>query len=452
MSPLRRTALTSVAAAGGLIAIKLFTAIQTSSLGLFAEAVHSGTDLVAAILTFFAVGYASRPADRGHPYGHRKAEHLTALAEGGILFLAGLFIATRSALDIIGRGEPTVKPETWAILVVVVVIAIDVARSLTSLRTSRRYGSEALRSNALHFASDLAGSIAVLFGLIGAQAGLKETDSAAGFFVAVLVLVAAGRLMRRNIDVLMDRTPAGAHDAATAAIAALPPSIRLRRLRVRHAGGRHFADVVIGVPPGVAVAQGHAAATLVEDALERALPGSDVVVHVEPDTESAGVSERAHEAATRVARVREIHNVSVIELDGATEVSLHLKLPGNLTLDEAHEIACEVEEAIVSAVPEVDTVQTHIEPLAEPGEGSQPDEGDVGADRGAVTRIVRERTGEGPRELRFLRTDEGLVAYLTLGLDPECPLADAHARASEIEEAIRSERPAITDVVVHTEP
>jgi divalent metal cation (Fe/Co/Zn/Cd) transporter len=128
---------------------------------------------------------------------------------------------------------------------------------------------------------------------------------------------------------------------------------------------------------------------------------------------------------------------------------LHLKLPGELTLEEAHEIATAVEQAILESVPEAASVQTHLEPLAEPGEGTAAE---AAADAATVCRIAREVTGSEPRELRFLRTDDGLVVFLTLGLDPASRLSDAHARASEIEERIRLERPEIADVIVHTEP
>jgi divalent metal cation (Fe/Co/Zn/Cd) transporter len=148
--------------------------------------------------------------------------------------------------------------------------------------------------------------------------------------------------------------------------------------------------------------------------------------------------------------VREVHNVSVLDVGGRTEVSLHLKLPSEMTLEEAHEVANQVESAIAAAVPEVDLVQTHIEPLGEALEGRRME--DDQAVRDVVLRIAREVTGEAPRELRFVRTDEGLLAYLTLGLDPSSPLAQAHARASEIEERIRRARPDIADVIVHTEP
>jgi len=446
MSPQRRTALVSIVAACVLIAVKLVAGLATHSLGLLSEAAHSGTDLIAAILTFVALGVAVRPADTGHPYGHGKAEHLAALAEAAILVVASLLIAWRALGRLFGSNPAQVDPRWYALVVIALVIVVDFVRASVSFRAGRRYRSPALQANALHFASDLAGSTAVLAGLAAARAGYHWADSAAALFVAALVLVAAARLMRLNVDVLMDRVPPDAQEAALAAIAALP-GIELRRLRMRQAAGRQFADVVIGVPPAAAVGQGHAAADAVEAAVHGALPGSDVVVHVEPQQDEAALRERVLAAAQRVPRVREIHNLIVLSVGNATEVSLHLKLPGDLPLEDAHEVATEVERAIVESVPEVDAVQTHLEPLAEAGEGR-----DVAGDRDLVERIVREETGGPPRELRFLRTDDGLLAYLTLGLDPSTSLAEAHARASEIEERIRRERPEIADVVVHTEP
>jgi len=448
VSPQRRIALASVVAACLLIAVKLAAGLASGSLGLLSEAVHSGTDLVAALLTFFALGVAGRPADTGHPYGHGKAEHLSALAEAAILVLASLFIAWRAVDRLAGDAHPDVDTAWWVFVVLGVVVLIDLSRASVSLRAARRH-----RSAALHFASDLAGTAAVLVGLLLVRAGYQEADSVAALFVAVLVLVAAGRLMRENVDVLMDRSPAQAEAAARGAIASVRPPVDLRRLRLRTAGGRHFADVVIGVQPGAAVAQGHALADAVEAAVEDALPGSDVVVHVEPrPDEAAELRERALAAALRVPRVREIHNVAVRRIGDRSEVSLHLKLPGDLSLEEAHGVASRVERAIAEAVPEVDAVQTHLEPLAEPAEGTAPAPGDFAREAADVRRIVRELTGAEPREVRFLETDEGLVALLTVAVDPGASLAEAHARASEVEEAIRKAGLEIAQVLVHTEP
>lgn len=449
MSPQRRTALVSVVAACVLISLKLATGLATDSLGLVSEAVHSGTDLVAALLTLFAVGVSGRPADRAHPYGHGKAEHLAALAEAAILVLASLYISAQALRVLVGSTEPTVDPKWYALLVVAVVMVIDTSRMVVSLRASRRYGSPALASNALHFGSDLAGSTAVFVGLLLARAGWREGDAVAALFVAVLVLLAATRLMRGNVDVLMDRVPADAERAARTAIAELEPGVQLRRLRMRQAAGRHFADVVIGVSPAAGVGQGHAAADAVETAVQSALPEADVVVHVEPAMDDAALRERINAAALTVPRVREMHNVRVVSVDGGLEVSLHLKLPGDLTLDEAHAVASQVEIAIAEAVPEVASVQTHLEPLSEPSAGRTAGSEDE-AER--IRRIVRERTGSPPREVRFLQTVDGLVAFLTLALDAGSTLAEAHSLASEVEEDIRRDLPSLADVSVHTEP
>jgi cation diffusion facilitator family transporter len=447
MSPQRRTALVSVLAALVLIGLKLGAGLASGSLGLVSEAVHSGTDLVAALLTFFALGVAGRPADPGHPYGHGKAEHLAALAEAVILVAASLFISYRAISNLVGASDSDVQATWYAFAVIAIVIVIDASRTLVSLRGSQRYDSPALQANALHFASDLAGSVAVLLGLSLVAAGYPGADSLAALFVAVLVLLAAARLMRSNVDVLMDRSPAAADAAARAAIQNVDPPVELRRLRLRRSAGGHFADVVIGVPPGAAVGQGHAAADEVERAVQEALPGSDVVVHVEPGAEAA-LRDRVHAAALAVPRVREVHNVRVVTVDGGIEVGLHLKLPGELSLEDAHAVASEVEDAISKAVPGVVAVQTHLEPLreTEAGERTAP------PDEKAILAIVRDLTGEPPREVRLVRTEEGLLAFVTLHVVPERTLADAHALASEVEERIRERLPEIADVVVHTEP
>ena len=452
MSPQRRTALASVAAACVLIGVKLAAGVPSGSLGLVSEAVHSGTDLVAALLTFLAVGLAVRPADPSHPYGHGKAEHLAALAEAAILCGVSIFVAGLAVRRLTG-SHPEVDAAWYVFAAIAVVIAIDVSRATVSLRTSRRYGSPALAANAVHFAGDLAGSVAVLIGLLAARAGAFWADSVAALFVAALVLVAAGRLMRRNVDVLMDRAPADAHAAARRAISGLRPPVELRRLRLREAAGRHFADVVIGLPSGAAVAQAHTVADDVEAAVAEALPGSDVVVHVEP--RSAGdeaLRERALAAALRVPRVREIHNLSVLHVSDRTEVSLHLKLPGELSLDEAHAVATAVEASIEAALPGVDAVHTHLEPLVEESVGTRPLAADVRLEEAAVRDAVREATGSEPTAVRFLDTAGGRIVFVTLAVDPDVPLSAAHERAMAAKARIRTALPGLADAVVHTEP
>jgi cation diffusion facilitator family transporter len=448
MTPQRRTALVSVGAAAALMGVKLATGLASGSLGLVSEALHSGTDLVAALLTVFAVGVAGRPADRSHPYGHGKAEHLAALAEAGVLLLVSLLVAAAAVARLAGWFTADIETAWWVFAAIAVVLSIDVSRTIVSIRSARRYASAAFASNALHFGSDLAGTLAVLAGLLAVRAGWPAGDSIAALLVALFVVTAAVRLMRRNVDVLMDRAPADWVATARRAVERVDPPVALRRLRLRQAGGHAFVDVVIGVPPEAAVAQGHAAADRVEAAVHRALPESDVVVHVEPGGGEEGVRERVRAAAMTVPRVREIHNLVVIELaDGTHDVSLHLKLPGDTPLDEAHDVAEHVERAVSTGVAGIGRVQTHLEPLKEQQVGREVDVRSEG-----VAHVVVDETGRQPRELRFLRTDEGLVLFLTLAVEPGQTLTGAHDTASRVEARIRDAYPGIDDVIVHTEP
>lgn len=447
-NPQRRTALISVAAACLLIGVKLAAGIPSGSLGLVAEALHSGTDLVAALLTLFAVGVAARPADASHLYGHGKAEHLSALVEAGFLVLVSIAVGVLAVLRLTGVVETDVTVAWWTLAAAAVVIVIDVSRTVVSVRSARRYGSAALMANALHFGSDLVGTIAVVIGLLATRAGYPEADAIAAMFVALLVITAAARLIRRNVDVLMDRAPANDVAAAEQAITALDPPVDLRRLRLRQAGGQTFADVVIGVSPGAAVGQGHAAADRVEAAVHRALPGSDIVVHVEPSAPETALREQVRAAAMTVSHVREIHDLLLIDTgSGGVEASLHLKLPGVLPLQEAHDIAEQVEAAILRDVAAISAVQTHLEPLGEAARGTVVEDEPT-----EVERAVIAVTGRPPRNVRILHTDTGLVVLLTLALDGHTTLADAHDEASAVSKRVREALPGVADVIVHTEP
>jgi cation diffusion facilitator family transporter len=246
----QRTALASVVAAAALVAIKLVVGLVSHSLGVLAEAIHSATDLAAALLTFFAVRVALRPADREHPYGHGKAEHLSALGEGAILILASVAIAVESIVRITGHS-PHVDARWYTLAVLLAVIAIDASRSLASSRAAQRHGSAALSANALHFTLDLLGSVAVLIGLVLVRSGYPQADSIAALLVAGLALFSAGRLMRRSVHALMDRVSPeddGRYAPALLVLRLAPSSTRADAERLaRHLHSEHpeVLDVTI---------------------------------------------------------------------------------------------------------------------------------------------------------------------------------------------------------------
>jgi cation diffusion facilitator family transporter len=446
----RATTLVSIAAAVVLVALKLGVGLLTGSLGLISSGVESSGDVVAAGLTFFAVGLGGRPADFDHPYGHRRAENLGALGEAALLLGGGVLVAIDAIGRLAGSGKaPTVHWYEFAVIAVALVL--ELVRMSVALAGARRYESAALRANTLHFAGDVAGSLVVLAGLLAVRAGLHQGDSLAALLVAAIIFAAAFRLIAANTNALMDHAPAQARTAAERAIAALGTDIELDRLRLRESAGRYFADVVVSVPPGQAVVEGHRAADLVESALERVLPGSDVVVHVEPRRQGLDLRDRVLAIALSEPLVKEAHDITIFEQDGSRSVSLHLKFPAAMDLSSAHEIAERVERAIRER-PGVDDVQTHLEPLERPLAARAPDEdADPRATR-AIERLVRERTGSDPKRVRLLSTEAGHVVFLTLAVDPADSLTDAHRLASELEEDLHQRIGGIAEVVVHTEP
>lgn len=448
----QRTALVSVAAAIVLVGAKLATGLITGSLAFLAEAAHSATDLVAALLTLFAVRVAVRPPDTEHHYGHDKAEHLAALGESAFLLLVSLFIGFESLRRLLGDGGHAPEATWWAFTVLALVIALDATRAVISRRTAERHSSPALAANALHFSSDLAGSFAVLVGLVFVALGYPGADAIAALFVAVLVVIAALRLATQSVDVLMDRASHEAEQLILEALAKLDPPPEARRVRVRHAAGRYFVDLVIAVAADVGVTQAHAIADAVEDRVQEALGRADVVVHVEPAEATGDVRARATAAAMSVPEVREVHNVRAMDVDGLHELSLHVKLPQELSLTEAHDVVERVEEAIHAAEPELRSIHTHIEPLAGTDSGSLPASGDTAFERAAIEQVVRHHGGRAPIAVRFRDGERGRIALVTVGLPGEEPLPTAHQHAGAIEAAVREQCPDLADVIVHTEP
>ena len=447
----QRTTVVSVAAAGLLVILKLGAGLLAGSLGLISAGVESSGDVVAAALTFFAVRLARQPADPEHPYGHRRAENLGALGEAAILLAGGAIVAV-GAIKHLLTTESTPDTGWYVFAVIAVALVVDLSRTIVSLRAARRYGSPALRANAFHFAGDMAGSVVVLVGLLLVRDGFAQGDAVAALVIATIVLATGARLITENANVLMDRTPAEAREAAERAIARLEPDIELLRLRLRESAGRYFADVVVAVPPGQAVVEGHETANLIEAAIERALPGSDVVVHVEPRRSGLDLRDRVLAIALAEPLVKETHDIAIFEQEGGSvSVALHLKFPADLDLEAAHAVAERVERAI-RARPGVADVQTHLEPLELTLLARAADDR---ADRHAVVeiqRMVRERTGTGPRSARLLSTKTGRVVFLTVEVGADASLVDAHQLARELEEQLRRQIPDIVDVVVHTEP
>ena len=447
MSTARRTALLSFLAALALVATKLVVGLATSSLGILAEALHSGLDAVAALLSLYAVGVAERPPDEQHQYGHGKAQHLAALSEAAILAAVAIWIGFEAVMRL-RSGGGDVQPEWYAFVLLFGVLIVDAARWSVSFRTGTRERNAALLASAWHFASDFAGTTAVLIGLALVSAGYPRADAVAALTVAGLVLVAAARLALRNIDALMDRAPSGLDRQIGQIAQAVPGVAEVRSVRVREAGGESFADVVIGVSRLEGLERSHQTMDEVEDAVRSQIGPAQVTVHVEPSTGAEAPNERVAAAALRVPGVVETHNISVLEQGtGGRAITLHVRLPEDMPMREAALTVERLKREIRSEFG-VARVYAHVEPSAL---GAQPAR-DIGAEQPQLVRAASEAVtrvaGQGAAEVVVYRQGERLLVVTSLRAEPGRSVREAHVLASRVEDAVRDALDSVDDVIV----
>ncbi len=282
-------ALTSLVAAVGLTAFKAAVGLLTGSLGILAEAAHSGLDLIAAGLTFVAVRVSSRPPDHNHLYGHGKVENLSALAETLLLLLTCAWVAWEACRRLAAH-RIGVQVNAWSFAVMLVSIVVDLSRSHVLSRSARKYNSQALEADALHFQTDVWSSAVVVFGLIAVKvaewlpgaAWLRYGDAVAALGVSALVVWVSVRLGRRTVDALMDHAPLGMEERIAVAVGAVPGVLDCHNLRIRSSGARLFIDLHILVDGKQSLAEAHRLTDIVEAAIQAIAPSADVTVHAEP--------------------------------------------------------------------------------------------------------------------------------------------------------------------------
>ncbi len=297
-------AFSSVIAAIGLTVFKLIVGLMTNSLGILAEAAHSLLDLVAALVTLVAVRISGRPADAGHPYGHGKIENLSALFETFLLLVTCVWIIYESISRLFFRSAEVI-PSFWGFVVMGVSIAIDFTRSRILYRAARKYSSQALEADALHFSTDIWSSSVVILGLGGVALAqrftglsfLHKADAIAAMAVACIVIYVSIELGIRAVQGLLDHAPAGLSEQIKQAVENVPEITNCHSVRIRTSGPSLFVDVHILVDPRQTMKNAHVLTEQAEAAILQVAPNADITVHAEPapvETQDLASSLSAH--------------------------------------------------------------------------------------------------------------------------------------------------------------
>jgi cation diffusion facilitator family transporter len=452
----------SVWAAIFLTIIKLVVGFMTGSLGMLAEAAHSGLDLVAAVVTLLAVNFSDRPADQDHTYGHGKIENFSALIEALLLVITCVWIVYESVQRLFFHTTP-VDANIWAFIVMAISIVVNMSRSKMLYATARKHHSQALEADALHFSTDVWSSWVVVGGLALVWLGqnilpqfedlLTKADSVAALGVAVIVAFVTYDLGKRTVDVLLDRAPSGIPEAIAEAAAQVDGVLEVGQVRVRRSGPRLFVDMTVGVDRNLPVERTHSVAEAVENRVQQVSPGADVVVHTDPrenERESVALRCRVLAARHQVA----VHNIGVHDTNGEIFVDLHLEVDDHLTLRQAHDTAKHIEGDIKRDNPAIAHVNTHIE-----SRGTGVDTGtDITAEEGDQVRQVQQMVDSvvgvpSCHSVHIRRQDSGkLLISLHCTLDETLPIVAAHGMCTRIEDRLMETLPNVERVLVHAEP
>jgi cation diffusion facilitator family transporter len=364
-------ALSSVVAAVGLTGFKIVVGLATGSLGILAEAAHSALDLVAALVTFLAVRLSGKPADAEHNYGHGKIENLSALFET-LLLLATCGWIIYEAIQRLFFKPVEVEVSIWAFIVMMTSIVIDFSRSRILYRAARKYNSQALEADALHFSTDIWSSSVVILGLVFLMIAkrfpglvfLKDADSIAALVVAMIVIYVSYQLGMRTIRGLLDTAPAGMTSRINTAVQELPGVIDVHHLRIRTSGPHQFIDAHILVDGGLALHDAHAITEAVEARIREISPEADVTVHPEPHVippEDPQEIARVQAAVASLPGVTDCHNIHLHYADSRPNVTAHVLVEGSMSLAAVHDLTEEIEKVVLRIIPGAE-INIHPEP------------------------------------------------------------------------------------------
>jgi cation diffusion facilitator family transporter len=453
-----RVAFVSVLAALVLTGTKVGVGLWTGSLGVLAEALHSGLDLMAAVVTLWAVHASSRPADKEHAYGHGKIENLSALFETVLLLATSAWIIKEAVARLFFRADAHVDANVWSFLVVILSIAVDFSRSRALQKVARKYDSQALEADALHFATDIWSSLVVLVGLAGVLASqllgipwLAMADAVAALGVAVVVVLVSLRMGKKSIADLLDAVPSDLAGRISG-LAVVDGVREVRQVRVRRSGPEIFVDLVLVVDRSESLQRSHEIACGAEAAIKRELPRADVVVHVEP---AEGAGDDLLATARRIAASHDAsaHNLLFYEEEAGLVLELHLEMDGALRLAQAHQRAAEIEQELRRMTPRLDRVVTHIEPSGGIRVSASASEQERSEIREALFRVPEFASrGIVPRNVEIKRCGCELSLSFQCVLPSSTSIKEAHDFTERIERALRSQIPHLGRVMARTEP
>jgi cation diffusion facilitator family transporter len=455
----------SIIAAFFIAGVKIIASIFTGSLGMLSEAAESTLDLGVSFVTFFAVRFSDKPADEDHNYGHGKIESFSALITTVFLLVTCGWIITQAINKIIsGKFTIEIAGAGWGIAVLILTIVVNISRAKRLNKVAKKFGSQALEADALHFTKDAWSTVVVIVGLIFAGIGdaanitiLKYADPVAALGVSVLVIIVSIKLGKRTIDVLLDKAPRGMVEEISHEVNTIDGVLDVSNIRIRPSGASFFIDLSVGLNREESHRVVHSIVDEIRENIQKKIPNSDIVISTYPVDVTGMEKDEVYLLVKRVIdkypTFTNIHNINIYEVSGKKYISIHIELRESMSLKQSHDLSHEISEKIQEEMKNVEDVNVKFERVLEKYITAE----DITNKSESTIEFIKQMVNKVPNKLnchdiKIYREGEGKTIFLHCELNGDYSIEKTEMISKNISNKIRRNIDGVDSVHIHVEP
>ncbi|MDP4092315.1 MAG: cation diffusion facilitator family transporter [Bacillota bacterium] len=462
----QKVAFSSVIAAVFLTLVKIIVGVTTGSLGILSEAAHSALDLGAAVVTFFAVRISDKPADMEHNYGHGKVESFSALIETLLLLVTCAWIIDE-AVKRLFLGELVslkVSETLWGIGIMILSIAINITRAKVLRKAAKKYGSQALEADALHFDTDVWSSYVVIAGLLFVGIGdyfkipfMKYGDPIAALGVSALVITVSIKLGKRTIDALLDTAPKGMVSTILHEVNGVKGVLDVENARVRPSGANYFIDISVGIARNESHRVVHSIVDEIRNRLQKSIPNSDIVISTFPVDVSGMEDREVYHTVKKIVDkfpvCTNIHNIHVYEVSGKKFIAIHIEVKECMSLNESHGLSHTIGNLIQEAMDDVQDVSVNFEYVEQQNIHAEDITGQSGHIIDNIYELIKQ-VPEKPNchDIKIYSRENKLTIFLHCELEENYSIEKTEQISKGISNMIREGISDVEAVHIHVEP
>jgi cation diffusion facilitator family transporter len=431
-----------------VVVVEVTVGALVNSLAIISDGLHALLDGLTAIMLFFAIRASLKPPDDEHTYGHEKFETIGGLIGGIVLIAIAILIFYEAAIRLLSNTQPGGGNIEYSGF-----IAIAYALAIASLRVTvfkkfEHTESQSMKAGFYDAISDLSSTIIALVGFALAIFGVAYADSIASIFLGTMLTYLSIKLAKSSVMELSDSASRDIIEKARKAIISCEGVVKIVTLKARKVSSKIYIESCVQVPNAMSLEDSHTLASKIEVCLKDVLGNVDSTIHVEPVDREQTINERVKKLAS-VEGVKEVHEVSTNYVKGKLYITLHANVNPEMSIEDAHKIAEEVEGRIRAEIKPLENVTVHIEPAGTAVDAVKVDEEQV---KKAVVDIAK-AISKNLEIKKVLTYTADSVRYINIDccFTKQIKIKEAHKLASWMEKETK-DKFAGAQVTVHMEP